>query len=120
MWTLPDQESNPCPLRWQADSHPLGHQGSPLTDPLSGWFAVFVLHPLAHPCVPALTGAVRQQDLASARAAAQEARGAVEAPVRVCRETGCLRKPAALPSLGQTVGGESPNHWDQVRMVLFF
>ena len=27
---LPDQGSNPCPLRWQADSQPLRHQGSPL------------------------------------------------------------------------------------------
>ena len=26
---LPDQGSNPCPLHWQADSQPLGHQGSP-------------------------------------------------------------------------------------------
>ena len=26
---LPDQGSNPCPLRWQADSQPLRHQGSP-------------------------------------------------------------------------------------------
>ena len=25
-----DQESNPCPLHWQVDSYPLGHQGSPL------------------------------------------------------------------------------------------
>ena len=24
-----DQGSNPCPLRWQADSQPLRHQGSP-------------------------------------------------------------------------------------------
>ena len=24
-----DQESNPCPLHWQADSYPLRHQGSP-------------------------------------------------------------------------------------------
>ena len=23
-----DQGSNPCPLRWQADSYPLYHQGS--------------------------------------------------------------------------------------------
>ena len=29
---LPDQGSNPCPLRWQADSQPLHHQGNPL-----GW-----------------------------------------------------------------------------------
>ena len=33
-----DQGSNPCPLHWQADSHPLDHQGSLvlrlLTDPL--------------------------------------------------------------------------------------
>ena len=27
---FPDQGSNPCPLNWQADSYPLGHQGSPL------------------------------------------------------------------------------------------
>ena len=27
---LPDQGSNPCPLRWQADSQPLRHQRSPL------------------------------------------------------------------------------------------
>ena len=27
---FPDQGSNPCPLRWQADSQPLHHQGSPL------------------------------------------------------------------------------------------
>ena len=27
---FPDQGSNPCPLHWQADSHPLCHQGSPL------------------------------------------------------------------------------------------
>ena len=26
---FPDQGSNPCPLRWQADSQPLRHQGSP-------------------------------------------------------------------------------------------
>ena len=28
---FPDQGSNPCPLRWQADSQPLRHQGSPRT-----------------------------------------------------------------------------------------
>ena len=28
-WILPDRGSNPCPLRWQADSQPLRHQGSP-------------------------------------------------------------------------------------------
>ena len=27
---FPDQGSNPCPLRWQADSQPLRHQGSPI------------------------------------------------------------------------------------------
>ena len=33
---FPDQDSNPCPLHWQADSQPLRHQGSP------GWiFIVF-------------------------------------------------------------------------------
>ena len=26
---FPDQGSNPCPLRWQADSQPLYHKGSP-------------------------------------------------------------------------------------------
>ena len=26
---FPDQGSNPCPPHWQADSQPLGHQGSP-------------------------------------------------------------------------------------------
>ena len=26
---FPDQGSNPCTLHWQADSQPLGHQGSP-------------------------------------------------------------------------------------------
>ena len=26
---FPDQDSNPCPLHWQADSKPLHHQGSP-------------------------------------------------------------------------------------------
>ena len=26
---FPDQESNSCPLHWQADSYPLCHQGSP-------------------------------------------------------------------------------------------
>ena len=26
---FPDQELNPCPLHWQADSQPLRHQGSP-------------------------------------------------------------------------------------------
>ena len=27
---IPDQGSNTCPLRWQADSSPLDHQGSPM------------------------------------------------------------------------------------------
>ena len=26
---FPDQDSNPCPLHWQADSQPLRHHGSP-------------------------------------------------------------------------------------------
>ena len=29
---FPDQGSNPCPLHWQADSQPLRHQGSPLSN----------------------------------------------------------------------------------------
>ena len=28
---FPDQESNLCPLGWQADSYPVHHQGSPET-----------------------------------------------------------------------------------------
>ena len=28
---FPDQGSNPCPLHWQADSQPLHHQGSPIS-----------------------------------------------------------------------------------------
>ena len=28
---FPDQDSNPCPLHWQADSQPLRHQGSPVS-----------------------------------------------------------------------------------------
>ena len=31
---FPDQGSNPCPLHWQADSQPLHHQGSLVTQ---GW-----------------------------------------------------------------------------------
>ena len=27
---FPDQDPNPCPLHWQADSQPLRHQGNPL------------------------------------------------------------------------------------------
>ena len=37
---LPDQDSNPCPLHWQADSQPLRHQGSPensVLKPRSGY-----------------------------------------------------------------------------------
>ena len=30
LWSLPNQRANPCPLRWQEDSKPLDHQGSPL------------------------------------------------------------------------------------------
>ena len=33
---FPDQGSNPCPLHWQADSQPLGHQGSPKSSFLKG------------------------------------------------------------------------------------
>ena len=29
---FPDQSSNPCPLHWQADSQPLRHQGSPISN----------------------------------------------------------------------------------------
>ena len=30
---FPDQESNPCPLHWQADSYPPYHQASPRHHP---------------------------------------------------------------------------------------
>ena len=33
---FPDQGSNPCPLHWQADSHPLRHQGSTILKILCG------------------------------------------------------------------------------------
>ena len=29
---FPDQGSNPCALHWQADSQPLRHQGSPISE----------------------------------------------------------------------------------------
>ena len=35
---FPDQGLNPCLLHWQADSLPLGHQGSPLPSPLKDIF----------------------------------------------------------------------------------
>ena len=38
---FPDQGSNPCPLHWQADSHPLHHQGSPMCPII---FNMFNLH----------------------------------------------------------------------------
>ena len=37
MWDFPRQGLNPCPLHWQVDSYPLGHQGSP-----SGTFPIQV------------------------------------------------------------------------------
>ena len=53
---FPDQGSNPCPLRWQADSQPLRHQGSPpccfdycsfavLSEVWEGYASSFVLFP---------------------------------------------------------------------------
>ena len=44
---FPDQGSNPCSLRWQADSQPLRHQGSPIAfffffDP--GSYILFTCH----------------------------------------------------------------------------
>ena len=39
---LPDQESNPCLLHWQADSLPLSHEGSPPFIGLSKWTESFL------------------------------------------------------------------------------
>ena len=38
---FPDQGSNPCPLHWQADSQPLRHQGSPITNILIDQHFIF-------------------------------------------------------------------------------
>ena len=38
---FPDQDSNPCPLQWQADSKPLRHQGSPVDAFLSSCKHIF-------------------------------------------------------------------------------
>ena len=38
---FPDQDSNPCPLHWQADSQPLCHQGSPRLCFLTLGFSLF-------------------------------------------------------------------------------
>ena len=35
---LPDQDSNPCALHWQADSQPLRHQGSPGMWDFDRWY----------------------------------------------------------------------------------
>ena len=40
---FPDQGSNPCPLHWQADSQPLGHQGSPSAHVLIRLFVLLAL-----------------------------------------------------------------------------
>ena len=56
---LPDQDSNPCPLHWQADSQPLRHQGSPIVlfDPLVFWvercyiYSQFLLILCSCPCL---------------------------------------------------------------------
>ena len=34
---FPSQASNLCPLNWQGDSYPLGHQGSPQPEVLMGF-----------------------------------------------------------------------------------
>ena len=38
---FPDQDSNPCPLHWQADSQPLRHQGSPSAILINTFFKIF-------------------------------------------------------------------------------
>ena len=41
---FPDQGSNPCPLRWQADSQPLHHQGSPSFLFKADQYSIICLH----------------------------------------------------------------------------
>ena len=52
---FPDQGSNPCPLRWQADSQPLHHQGSPLLVLLisivSVWCSPFFIPDINNSCI---------------------------------------------------------------------
>ena len=38
---FPDQDSNPRPLHWQADSQPLRHQGSPLPASLKAAYCIY-------------------------------------------------------------------------------
>ena len=45
---FPDQGSNPCPLRWQADSQPLRHQGSPSLFFLHSMDVVYLTLPSFH------------------------------------------------------------------------
>ena len=40
---FPDQDSNPCPLHWQADSSPLLHQGSPVPVVFNSNFLIHIL-----------------------------------------------------------------------------
>ena len=42
---FPDQDLNPCPLHWQADSQPLHHQGSP-------WNFFSFMHPPSPSILP--------------------------------------------------------------------
>ena len=39
---FPGQGLNPCPLRWQVDSYPLGHQGSPVILFLLWLYIIFI------------------------------------------------------------------------------
>ena len=40
---FPDQEWNPCLLRWQANSQPLNHKGSPLVCFNNDYFFIFAI-----------------------------------------------------------------------------
>ena len=41
---FPDQGSNLCPLHWQADFQPLGHQGSPINNFMKSGFSLGFLN----------------------------------------------------------------------------
>ena len=104
-----DQESNPCPLHWQADSYPLDHQGSPLTDFLCGWCAVCALYCilLPTPTCQHLKVLLSSRILPPAPTAARGARRVVEALVHVCRETGVSEEAGCSPPpLGRPWAGK--------------
>ena len=104
-----DQGANSCPLHWQADSYPLDHQGSPLTDFLCGWCAVFTLYRifLPTPACQHLKVLLTSRILPPAPTAARGAGRAVEALIHVCRETGVSEEARCSPlPLGRPWAGK--------------